>query len=293
MRSPLDYSNILVTGGSGQLGSEWSRFLSSRQCNHLVPSRSELDLSDPSSINGYLTLARPDFVIHCGAYTKVDQAEDEPEKANIVNHLSIGVIAEYCRVNDVPMIHYSTDYVFGETDSDAIDIMVGFSPDARTFPLGVYGRSKLDGEKLLQSILRDALIIRVSWLCGPTGHNFVRTMLRLSESNSQVNVVDDQKGSPTFTFDVVDISEQLARKGVVGVRHVSSSGVISWAEFAEKIFAMSGRECTVNRISSSEFKTKAKRPLYSKLDCRLTETEIGATMPEWEQSLSKLLQKLQ
>lgn len=293
MRSPLDYNNILVTGGSGQLGSEWSRYLASKKRVHHIPTRTELNLGDPDSIRGYLQTIRPDYVIHCGAYTNVDQAEDEPDVAEAINHLAVGILAEYCSEHMAPLIHYSTDYVFGEAQTDAGINLYGFGPNAPTNPLGVYGLTKLRGESIALATCADTLIIRVSWLCGPVGHNFVRTMLRLAETRSQINVVDDQVGSPTFTFDVIRITEKLASNGVVGVWHVSSNGILSWADFAEKIFELRGSTCSVHRISTSEYKTKAKRPLYSKLDCRATEAEIGDSMPDWSQSLSKLLQQLQ
>lgn len=292
MRLPNAKDIILLTGASGQLGHEWAQWLSIHHLNFLTPSSTELDLSNLDNVDSYLLKYKPTFIINCAAYTKVDLAEDEIQLADLINHQAVTKIGAYSAKHQVPLIHYSTDYVFGGNVEDASKYFNGYPVDASCEPTGIYGKSKLDGEIALLRMDGDFLIIRVAWLCGQNGKNFVKTVLNLSKSMEEIRVVADQTGSPSFTSDVVLVSSKLLENKISGIRHVSSKGIISWADFATEIMKISGLNTTIRRISTNEYPTKAKRPLYSKLDCTLTESDIGEEMSNWQDSLNKLLSKI-
>ena len=292
MRLPNSKDIILLTGGSGQLGHEWTKWLTSHSLPFLTPDSTELNLSDLDNVDLYLSKNKPTFIINCAAYTKVDLAEDENQIAELINHQAVAKIGAYSKKHQVPLIHYSTDYVFSGHALDESKYPNGYPVDAKCHPTGVYGKSKLNGESSLLQIDGDFLIIRIAWLCGRHGKNFVKTMLRLSESMNEIRVVSDQKGSPSFTSDVVSVTTKLMEKHILGIRHVSTNGLISWAEFASEIMKSSQKDTIITQISTKEFPTKAKRPLYSKLDCNLTESDIGEKMPFWKDSLNKLLAEI-
>jgi dTDP-4-dehydrorhamnose reductase len=234
----------------------------------------------------------PTFIIHCGAYTKVDLAEDEPELCNAINTDSTGQLAQFAAEKDVPLIYYSTDYIFSGQEADKTLYPNGYPVDAPASPEGVYGKSKWEGELQVRNALGDHLIVRVAWLCGAHGANFVKTMIRLGSQRDQLNVVNDQFGSPSFVSDVVKTTELLLQKNISGTRHISSQGVLSWSEFATEIFAYSGLNVTVNPIPTSQYPTKARRPAYSKLDCSETIRDISLNMPFWKESLHKLIDEI-
>ncbi|HAC16182.1 MAG TPA: dTDP-4-dehydrorhamnose reductase [Bacteroidetes bacterium] len=292
MRLPNSKDIILLTGSSGQLGYEWSQWLINRNLTFLSPTSTELNLSDPDRVDLYLTKTKPTFIINCAAYTKVDLAEDEIQLADTINHRAVSRVAIYSKNQQVPVIHYSTDYVFNGNVLDGSKYPNGYPIEAQGNPTGVYGETKLKGETALIRNGGDFLVIRVAWLSGRHGNNFVKTMLRLSENMDEIRVVSDQLGSPTFASDVVEVTTKLLEKKISGIRHVSSRELISWADFAAEIMKISHRDTTIKRISSNEYPTKAKRPLYSKLDCTQTESDIGEEMPDWRESLTKLLAEI-
>ena len=229
----------------------------------------------------------PEVIFHGAAYTAVDKAESEPELAEKVNGLGTRNLAYWARQNGARLIYVSTDYVFdGEkkepyTEKD--------SPN----PLGVYGKSKLLGEIYLQTLLENFLIVRTSWLCGANGPNFVATMLRLGAQKTELSVVDDQRGRPTFTFDLARALVSLGVSSEVGICHVSNGGEASWYEFALEIFAQAkGGQPLVRPIASSQYPTAAKRPLNSLLDLGRLEG-LGLALPHWKDSLGELLKRLE
>lgn len=281
----------LITGASGQLGSEWVKYLSDHQISFSGFTSSQLDITDREALRRTFHREKPDVVINCAAYTKVDQAEKEPEKAFLVNETGVKNLVNACSESGTFLIHYSTDYVFSGKNEDREIFPGGYSEEAATNPVNTYGKSKRAGEIIIEKGKLNWLLIRVSWLCGTVGSNFVKTMLRLSKDREKIDVVDDQTGSPTFVFDVVKKSFELIEKKKTGIYHISSKGEISWADFAEKIFDLSGKSVDVNRIPSSQFPVLAERPSYSLLSTKKIE-DNGLKPIEWEAGLKNLLQKL-
>ena len=253
----------LITGAGGQLGTALAEVFSEARA---VP-RSEWDVAEP-----YPLEERPDLVLHAAAWTKVDDAESDPEGARRANvdgtRNVVGLGA--------PVVYYSSDYVF---DGRKAEPYVESDP---TSPIGVYGRTKLEGEEQI----RDGWIVRSSWLFGPTGHNFVLTMLRLGAERDEVSVVDDQRGSPTYVGHLAEATRELLGRPQ-GVWHVAAEGDCTWADFAEAIFDEAGLECRVRRITTEEFGAPAPRPAYSVL-----RSEKGAPeLPHWREGLRECLRR--
>lgn len=293
MRYPDRKDIILVTGGTGQLGYAWVEQLRSEGMTVLCPDRRSMDLSQPDEVSKWLITFQPTFIIHCGAYTKVDLAEDEAEICFSTNRDSTGVLARFAAENDIPLMYYSTDYVFAGESSDMIAYPDGYPVEAPAAPIGVYGASKWQGECLIREAQGDHLIIRVAWLCGAHGSNFVKTMLRLGSTRNELNVVNDQIGSPSFVNDVISFSQKMLNSEGSGTLHISSNGMISWADFASEVFSYSNFSTKVIPIPTSQYPTKAKRPLYSKLDCSTTESLVGESLPDWKDSLHRLIEEIQ
>lgn len=283
----------LISGAGGQLGREWVRLLdeSTGGDEFTALKHSDFDITDRDSIKKTIKHEKPDVLINCAAYTDVDGAENDREKADLINHTAVKNLAEECADAGIKLVHYSTDYVFPGKEEDGQTYPDGYPEDAETDPVNVYGKTKLAGEQALKQATDDYLLIRVSWLCGSDGKNFVKTMLRLGSERNEVSVVDDQTGSPAFTFDVVEKTRELIQKGKTGTYHISSDGKITWADFAEEIFEQAGMDVTVNRVTSEEFKTVAKRPAFSLLSKRKIADE-GLTPVPWKSGLSELLNRL-
>lgn len=282
---------FLVTGAGGQLGSQWCRYLNDRGYAHSGLRSSELDISDASAVEEVLDRFKPDVVINCAAYTRVDDAEREVRQAFLVNETGVRNLAIYCQAKGVRMVHYSTDYVFPGTREDQVNHPSGYAEDAETAPVNMYGESKLAGEKALVEGNPGSLLIRVSWLCGGGGPNFVRKMLQLAMEREEVAVVEDQTGTPAYASDVVDKTMQLLELNESGTYHVSSSGSLSWADFAEEIFRLSGNHTRVKRVSSSEYKTVASRPYFSLLSKEKIR-KLGIEPVQWKQGLLRLLNEI-
>jgi dTDP-4-dehydrorhamnose reductase len=281
---------FLITGASGQLGREWVGYLKKRELPFVAFSSRELDITNAGDVRTVINREKPDVVINCAAYTNVDKAEKEPDLAFLVNEAGVSHLAESCREAGSILVHYSTDYVFPGHSNDEQTYPDGYPEEASTGPVNVYGESKRAGEVVLENSPADWLLIRVSWLCGQYGNNFVKTMLRLAENRDQLDVVDDQTGSPTFAFDLVEKTHQLLQKKIFGTFHLSCSGAVTWAGFAEEIFHQTKAGVTVNRISSDQFKRDAKRPDFSLLSTRKAE-QAGLNIIDWKTGLSKLLQQ--
>ncbi|MCC5914298.1 MAG: dTDP-4-dehydrorhamnose reductase [Balneolaceae bacterium] len=279
---------VLVTGVGGQLGKEWCRFLEKQKADFVAADSSELDITDKGAVENLFRKHNPGLVINCAAYTAVDNAEEQNEAAFRVNRDGVELLLNACLNSGAKLVHFSTDYVFPGRREDEEVYPDGYPEDAATYPVNLYGKSKKAGETVLYESNGEYLLIRVAWLCGPTGRNFVDTMLRLSENHDTVRVVDDQIGAPSFTFDVVEITQQLLDMGKDGVWHVRSDGRLSWADLAEETFRLAGKETSVERITTEQFPTKAKRPAFSLLGIdKLRNT--GITPPQWRESLKRLL----
>lgn len=283
---------ILITGGSGQLGQEWVGYLNRKEVEFISLPSADLDITDHEDTNRVLSNLRPDLIINCAAYTKVDQAEDEPEEAHKVNGEAVKNLAEYCAERKIKLVHFSTDYVFPGTEDDMQELPGGYPEDHPTNPVNAYGESKLAGEKAILDSECDYLLIRVSWLCGKYGHNFVKTMLKLARERDELKVVNDQFGCPSFTKNVVENCWQLIENKEEGIFHITSKGKISWYEFASEIFKQAGVQINLQPVDSSEFPTKAKRPAFSLLSTEKIANISSVSLVEWEEGLKSMLAEL-
>lgn len=281
----------LITGAKGQLGNEWVDFLKNKGISYSSCSSNQLDITDYNAVEEKLREDKPDVIINCAAYTGVDKAESEKEKAFHVNEKGVGILAELAEELGAVFVHFSTDYVFAGNKKDREKYREGYDESAPKRPVNTYGESKRAGEVLLENSHKNWLLIRVSWLCGQYGSNFVKTMIRLGKEKAELQVVDDQIGSPTFTFDVVEKTWQLLQMQKRGGYHISSKGTISWADFAEEIFRITNIKTHIKRISTDEYPTAAQRPYYSKLSAKKIE-RAGIEPVYWKDGLMKLVNQL-
>lgn len=272
----------LVTGADGQLGTELKRLLGD---DAVYVDRAELDISDENAVKRFFEIRSFRGVINCAAYTAVDKAEDEPEAAELANHLGAKWLAKYGKC----IIHISTDYVF-----DGIH-HIPYVEDDMTNPVSVYGKTKLEGEQAVMAHADTAVIIRTAWVYCAHGNNFVKTMLRLGKERQSLNVVYDQIGSPTFAGDlaaaIVAILPQI-RSGQKVVYHYTNEGVCSWYDFAVAIMEIAGLSCEVNPIGSDGYPTKAKRPYYSVLNKAKIRRDFNVKIRHWREALADVLKQM-
>ena len=284
---------FLITGANGQLGSEWISRLTDLRGDFTAYSSDRLDITNRSQIQELITDEKPDIIINCAAYTNVDRAETETEKAFLINEYGVRNLINACKENGSKLVHFSTDYVFAGDVIDRVRYPAGYPEVANSDPVNTYGSSKRAGELILEEEGSEEnwLLVRVSWLCGRYGSNFVKTMLKMSHDKKEISVVMDQTGSPTFTFDLVDKTLALLEKNCNGTFHISSRGEISWARFAEEIFKISGSETKVVPIPSEQYVTTAKRPSFSLLSTDKIQ-ENGLEPIHWKAGLEQLLKQL-
>lgn len=285
---------VLLLGASGQLGTEWRVKLSQSNRNYELVSysSSDLDITQYERVEHELETQKPDVLINCAAYTKVDEAEDESERAFRINAAAVDNLARACHRHNIKLVHFSTDYIFAGTKEDQQRFPDGYPETHRADPINVYGHSKWKGEEAIRNAECRHLIMRVSWLCGAYGSNFVKTMLQLADSHKQLRVVGDQIGSPTFTHALVQNTLTLLNQNKSGTYHYTSEGKISWADFAEGIFEIAAREVDVEHITTGEYPTKAKRPFFSKLSTHKIEQVEGITLKNWKIGLEHLINQL-
>jgi dTDP-4-dehydrorhamnose reductase len=278
---------ILVTGANGQLGQELVRFPAPPDLEIVGFGRAELDVTDFGQCRAVLHAIRPDAVIHCAAYTKVDQAESEPDEAYRVNAEGSRNAVLAAEQIGAKFVYISTDYVFdGKTDRP-------YRVDDPPNPLSAYGRSKLAGERFVRTLSSRHFIVRTSWVFGPYGSNFVKTMLKLAEERDVIRVVDDQVGSPTCTRDLARFLLELVKTDHFGVWHATNSGFCSWYGFARAIFEEKGLNVKVEPCATAEFPRPAPRPAYSVLDHGAIR-ELGfEPFRPWREALRDYLQMLQ
>lgn len=279
----------LVTGSGGQLGREWVDYLSEQNRDFVAYSSGEMNISDPDVVKRELSAVQPSVVINCAAYTDVNGAEDNLDMAMSINRDGVKHLSNWCSRHQVVMVHFSTDFIFPGRREDLVRYPEGYPEEAGAFPVNLYGESKLAGEKELQQTGADFLLIRISWLCGRYGNNFVKTMMRLGEEKERVEVVKDQLGSPTYADAVTKETLALLDQNETGVFHLTSGGLISWFDFAEEIFRMSGISADVKPVMSSEFPSRAARPSFSKLDTTKISRTLGSRMEEWQDGLKRLI----
>lgn len=278
---------VLVTGIGGQLGHDVVRELEQRGHEVVGVGRDEMDITDAEKVGGVIRACAPDAVIHCSAYTAVDRAEDEADQCRKVNVEGTKNIAEVCAELDCKMIYISTDFVFsGEGERP-------WETDDAAGPISVYGRTKYEGEAEVKSRLDKFFIVRISWVFGKNGNNFVKTMLRIGKENGAVKVVDDQIGSPTYTRDMAVLLADMVQTEKYGVYHASNEGFCSWYEFAKEIFRLAGMdEVSVTPITSDQFSAKAKRPFNSRMSKEKLIKEGFNKLPSWQDALIRYMQEL-
>ena len=282
----IKMKKILVTGATGQLGSEL-KVLSKNysQFEWIFADRTQVSLDNLSILQSQLEAISPNIILNCGAYTAVDKAETEHELADIVNHSAVGIIAQYAEDHSVKLIHISTDYVFDGTSA------VALSEEALTQPVNVYGGTKRAGELACLKANPDAIILRTSWVYSRFGNNFVKTMQRLLLERDTISVVNDQIGSPTYAADLAQAMMTIvtAPEWIAGIYNYSNEGEISWYDFVLAIQEIDGYTCEVKGIPSSAYPTPAKRPAYSLLDKTKIKRVYGVSVPDYKESLKKSL----
>lgn len=278
---------LLVTGKTGQLGHDVCKELEMRGHEVIGTGSADMDITNADAVREVLYRNRPDMVIHCAAYTAVDNAEEDEETCRKVNVDGTENIARICRELGVGMLYVSTDYVFSGIGNRP------WKPEDKAEPLGVYGLTKYEGELAVKQYLEKYFIVRVSWIYGIYGKNFVKTMLRLGEERGAVSVVDDQIGSPTYTKDLAVLLADMAESRKYGIYHASNEGVCSWYEFACQIFTEAGmNHVKVTPVDSASFPTKAKRPNNSRMDKgKLTENGFSL-LPSWQDALHRFMKEL-
>lgn len=277
---------VLVTGVSGQLGHDVARVLAQRGIEYRGTSSKELDITDRAAVEHLMQSYRPDAVIHCAAYTKVDLAEDEPERCWAVNADGTRNLAAACREIGAKMLYISTDYVFPGTGEQFR------RTDDPVSPVNTYGRSKLAGELAVQSLLETYFIVRISWVFGKNGNNFVKTMLRLAETRTELTVVCDQIGSPTYTADLAPLLCDMVQTERYGIYHATNGGTCAWSEFAKAIFELADKQVTVYPIPTSAYPTRAVRPLNSRMSKERLHSSGFQELPEWKNALARYLKEI-
>jgi len=278
-----DTMKILVTGANGQLGRELVLLPAPRDTEIVGFTREELDITDLGQCRSVIQSHKPDAIIHCAAYTKVDQAESEPDEAYRVNTYGTRNAALAAEEVGAKFVYISTDYVFdGRADKP-------YREYDRTDPQTVYGRSKLAGEQLVQSLSSRYFIVRTSWVYGKHGANFVKTMLKLAEERDRLKVVHDQIGSPTYTLDLARFLLELVKSDYYGIYHASNSGVCSWYEFAKAIFEERRLNVHVEPCTTEEFPRPAPRPAWSVLDHGAIRAHGFEPLRPWREALRDYL----
>lgn len=277
---------VLVTGVSGQLGYDVARVLAQRGIEYRGTSSKELDITDRAAVEHLMQSYRPNAVIHCAAYTKVDLAEDEPERCWAVNADGTRNLAAACREIGAKMLYISTDYVFPGTGEQFR------RTDDPVSPVNTYGRSKLAGELAVQSLLETYFIVRISWVFGKNGNNFVKTMLRLAETRTELTVVCDQIGSPTYTADLAPLLCDMVQTERYGIYHATNGGTCAWSEFAKAIFELADKQVTVYPIPTSAYPTRAVRPLNSRMSKECLHSNSFQELPEWKNALARYLKEI-
>lgn len=277
---------ILVTGVGGQLGYDVMKVLKRRNIECTGADRREFDITDFGQTQAFIKKEMPDAVIHCAAYTAVDKAENNMELCKAVNTEGARNIAKVCKEIDAKMVYISTDYVFPGTGETAYEV------DDPKGPQSVYGSTKLGGEEAIKELLGRYFIVRISWVFGKNGNNFVKTMLRLGKEHSEINVVDDQIGSPTYTADLAPLLCDMVTTEKYGTYHATNEGYCSWAEFAAEIFRLAGYKTKVNFIPSSEYPSKAKRPFNSRMSKKGLDEAGFHRLPAWQDALGRYLKEI-
>lgn len=278
---------VIVTGYSGQLGHDVVNEGKKHGFDFIGVGREELNITKEQQVSAFIHKEKPDAIIHCAAYTAVDNAEDDKETCWDVNVNGTKYLATAAKEVNAKFIYISTDYVFEGTGTEP------FTEEDPTNPIGYYGLTKYEGEKIVQSLLDTFFIVRISWVFGINGNNFIKTMLRLAETRNELNVVGDQFGSPTYTFDLAKLLLDMVETDKYGIYHASNEGFTNWAEFAQEIFKVADKEVKVNSISTSEYHTKAVRPKNSRMSKDKLEVNGFKRLPSWQDALKRYVVEIQ
>ena len=283
---------ILITGANGQLGHEMQQVAACGSNNYIFTDVAELDITDIDAIKKLIAEKKIDLIVNCAAYTNVDKAEEDEELAELLNTTAVKNLALALKEVDGTLIHISTDYVFGGNNNNT-----PCSESEIENPTGVYGTTKLNGEKVIKEVGCNHIIIRTAWLYSEFGNNFVKTMRRLTAEKDQLKVVFDQVGTPTYARDlarvIFDIIENKKFVGNSGIYHYSNEGVCSWYDFTKEIARISGNtKCDIQPCYSNEFPSKVTRPSYSVLDKTKIKAIFGIKVPYWTDSLAECIGKL-
>ena len=288
--------NILVTGANGQLGNEMRIVSKNSSDRYIFTDVEELDILDKKAVMDCVKREKIEVVVNCAAYTNVDKAEDEPAFAEKLNATAVGYLAEACKDNDAVLIHISTDYVFGGNNGNTPR-----TENETVNPTGAYGRTKLHGEEVVKKVGCKHIIIRTAWLYSEFGHNFVKTMRKLTAEKDTLKVVFDQIGTPTYALDLAEVIKLFIERLKTansqqpianGIYHFSNEGVTSWYDFAKEICELSGNKCDIQPCHSVEFPSKVKRPSYSVLDKTKIKKSLNISIPYWKDSLKTCIGNL-
>ncbi|MBE6771254.1 MAG: dTDP-4-dehydrorhamnose reductase [Ruminococcaceae bacterium] len=277
---------IIVTGAKGQLGSDVVLQLKNTGIEAICADLPELDITDAAAVEQFIAESGADSVIHCAAYTNVDTAESETEICRKINVDGTLNLARSCEKHGLKLLYISTDYVFSGDGCDA------FETDSPNFPCNFYGQSKLEGENAALKNCSRCFVVRISWVFGENGKNFVKTMLRLAKERSEISVVCDQIGSPTYTKDLAILLCNMIKTEKYGIYHATNENYCSWAEFAAAIMECSGSEAKIIPIKSSEYKSVAKRPANSRLSKKSLDENGFDRLPPWQDALKRFLNNI-
>ena len=277
----------LITGGTGQLGHDIVKELISRgELNYLAPTTKEMNITNKDEVEKVILGYKPDIIFHCAAYTAVDKAEEDRENCYNVNVNGTKNIVEVAKRINAKVVYISTDYVFDGTKKTE------YETEDITNPINYYGYTKLLGEKEVQQ-LNDYLIVRISWVFGENGKNFVKTMLNLAETKTELSIVSDQIGSPTYTKDLSKLLLDMIENNKKGLFFATNEDFCSWYEFAEYIFKINNINIKLNKVLTKDYKTLAKRPLNSKLSKNKLDEEGLTRLPSWQDATDRYCRELE
>ncbi|PIC77119.1 dTDP-4-dehydrorhamnose reductase [Sporosarcina sp. P19] len=277
---------IVVTGYTGQLGFDVVRQGLKLGLDMVGIGSGELDIQNEAEVSYFINNIKPDAIIHCAAYTAVDKAEDDKEQCWNVNVAGTKNIAEAARSINAKLLYISTDYVLdGQGNSEFKEVDV---PN----PVGYYGLTKYEGEKIVKNIVDEWFVVRISWVFGVNGNNFVKTMLKLAETRNELNVVGDQVGSPTYTSDLATLLIDMIQSDKYGVYHASNEGFCTWAEFAQEVFRQANKEVKVNSITTEEYPTRAVRPKNSRMSKQKLLDSGFEPLPKWQDAVTRYIHEI-
>ena len=277
---------VFVTGVKGQLGYDVMNELEKQGLEGIGVDIDEMDITDADQVNKVIKEAAPDAVIHCAAYTAVDAAEDNEEICRKVNAQGTENIAKVCEELDIKMMYLSTDYVFNGQGERP------WEPDDEREPLNVYGQTKYEGELAIEEHVKKFFTVRIAWVFGVNGKNFIKTMLNLGKTHDHLTVVNDQTGSPTYTYDLARLLVDMIQTDKYGRYHATNEGLCTWYEFACEIFKQAGMDVSVAPVSSDEYPAKAKRPSNSRMDKSKLTANGFQPLPTWQDALSRYLKEI-